>query len=142
MSLVEALAESDLDRLTTSISLNYINAFDERFTGGDRMKFLESTLGFNVQIPPGVQNALAGEPDNAFLSLSGRTADGDRMQFKTGLGNVQNTPQVILDCLALSRASASLNMSEVMLVFDRLHSVIHDTFMTLAKSFIGVLEGE
>lgn len=128
----------DLD----DIALNYIDAFDDSFTKGDRMGFLRDSLGFDLRIPSAISGQLTdASPDGVFVQFSGRGPQGDLLQFKSGLATVANSQQVVLDMTVRTAMEGNIEQTRVMDEYDRVHAIVHDTFLGLSSSFMNILRG-
>lgn len=137
-----------LERLSLSIqpeqvSLNYIDAFDETFFGNDRLGFLRDGLGFDLSLPLALAKQFQGDDlGRLFFDFSGVGVAGHRIQIKTGLATVGNTPSVIFDMTVAESLDADLTLGSLIEDFDGLHNVIHDTFVGLTQDFQSVLRGQ
>jgi len=122
------------------IALNYVDAFDENFTGSDRIGFLRDVLKIDLALPqPFQRRFVEGVPESVFVNFSGSGSNGLETRVKAGLASVANTPRVILDMTVSRTEGLLLDAESILKVLDELHLVIHDTFIEIAQPFIGVL---
>lgn len=126
------------------ISLNYVDAFDERFWDStSRYEFLTKTLGFAISMPTGtIEQLNERDPKGAFIQFSGTTRDGDTLLLKAGLAIVVNEPHVVMDTSISHREAVAGNLEAIVSVLERSHAVIHDSFVAITLPVVNILRGE
>ena len=143
-ALLEVLAAEAEPVEFQQVSLNYVDAFDERFWGStSRYEFLTKTLGFAITMPIGTIDHLnERDPKGAFIQFSGTTRDGDTLLLKAGLAVVVNEPHVVMDTSISHREAVAGKLEALVSVLERSHTVIHDSFVAITLPVANILRGE
>lgn len=134
-AIVAARAELGDKSPFTQVSLRYIDAFSEELIGGKSYPaFVSDVLGFNVGLPPVIEEVAAptGTTQVAF-QVSVQLKDNMLMTVSVGAGIVQNLPALLMDTTVSSTQPIELDVSTAMQALNSAHGIIRKTFYSLTE---------
>ena len=116
-----------------SISLRYIDAFNNELTDELSIAEFMDVLGFQIKIPDAIglhtSDLAKIQP---LLQLTVPVAIG-QLNISIADGMVNNESAIIMDTIVSNTAEIGCSREEIMAVFEQTHSLIHSMFVDLTK---------
>jgi uncharacterized protein (TIGR04255 family) len=124
------------NRVFTSVSLRYIDAFNAELRAGrSERKFLSEVLGLNVGLPPVFSEQIVDVDDIAIaMQLKCRIKSGLDLTLSVGPNVDQGDPnRIVMDTMVSSPKHVDCDREAVIEVLERAHTSIRALFVGMTK---------
>ena len=116
-----------------SVSLRYIDAFNNELTDERSIAEFMAVLGFQIKIPDAIRlHASDLAKIQPLLQLTVPVAIG-QLNISIADGMVNNESAIIMDTIVSNTAEIGCSREEIMAVFEQARSLIHSMFVDLTK---------
>lgn len=143
-ALLKTRSSSEHEEPFSSISVRYIDAFDDHFLGGQSSsEFISETLGFKISLPAALNEITeTGKFPMPFLRLEIPITGGMYMALTVGEGIVADKKSVILDTTVITTSPTSAEIGAVMEKLLSARNVIHDVFIKISHKLSDKMKQE
>lgn len=140
--LIDSLKQDSSSPHFNTALLRYIDAFGADFTDGlAAIDFVNQKLGFNIQLPEAISSLSASsEPIKPQLHFGIKLQDGMQMNIAIGEGYVNGQSVLLMDTTILTNLQIPLEVNLIMEIFDKAHTIIHDTFIGITKPLESIMK--
>jgi uncharacterized protein (TIGR04255 family) len=140
--LLASRSEDQKELPLHSVSLRYIDSYGKQFTAGEPLSsFLKDKLGFAVELPPALADAISKYEDVKFTSqLRAPLKVGQQIRINIGDGFVNNEPTIVVDTTIVAEHTIAPTIDEAMTSFERAHEVHRDVFVGISKKLHHIMK--
>jgi len=119
----------------TSVSLRYIDAFNDELTGGrDVVRFLAEIFNLTISLPKSISgNIAAGATFKPTLQLHLPMENGVVMNIVVGEGSGPTGNAIVMDTTVVTTTPTAGTLEAAMTALKSAHDVIHNMFFELIK---------
>lgn len=144
VALLKTRSADEQEEPFSSISVRYIDAFDDRFLDGkSSSEFISETLGFEINLPPALNEITEkGKFPMPFLRLEMPISNGMYMMLSVGEGIVIDKKSVILDTTVITTSPTSAEIDSVMERLLSARNIIHDVFIKISHKLYNKMKQE
>ncbi|QPI09742.1 TIGR04255 family protein [Stutzerimonas stutzeri] len=131
-ALLNSRPSSEKGAKFSTLSLRYINGFDEKFRAGLSGEAFLNKLGFSIG-KPGKLNEIFGREDQAIgLSINSRVDDKHSVQVNIGEGLKDGAPATMVE-LTVTTMNVSPDKEEILRVFQTSHDLVEEIFLDMTR---------
>jgi uncharacterized protein (TIGR04255 family) len=140
--LLESRIEGERDQPFTGVSLQYVDSFGPRLTGGmPAAKFVRDVLGFGIDAPPSIQALVAkDEYVNSTLQMNAILDNGLSLNISLGEGVANNVPGIIMHTTVVASKPVEPSARALLSVLNNAQDAQHAIFQGIAESIKHLME--
>lgn len=140
--LLESRIDGERDLPFTGVSLQYVDSFDPRLTGGmPAAKFVRDVLGFGIDAPPAIRALVAeNEYVNSTLQMNAALSNGLSLSLSLGEGIANNVVGIILHTTIVASSPVEPSVKALMSVLHNAQDAQHAIFEGIAQSIKHLME--
>lgn len=143
-ALISTRPPSEKNSNFTSVSLRYLDAFNDELTGGrDVVRFLAEIFDLKISLPKSISgNISTGATFKPTLQLHLPMDNGVVMNIVVGEGVGPTGPAIVMDTTVITTTPTAGTLDAAMTALKSAHDVIHNMFFELIKPIEALVVGK